>query len=90
VFLDGQHFAKFIVALAADVFVKRHKFIRLMVGGCVLFDEIVFLTIPVPSGQRAGRCDPNRASAARPGTTIILQSHAMTFHPTVVRFMHGQ
>jgi hypothetical protein len=43
VFLDGQHFAKFIVTLAADVLVKGHKFVRLEGEGSVSFDEIVFL-----------------------------------------------
>ena len=42
VFLDGQHFAKFILALAADIFVKGHKFVRLVVEGSVSFDETIF------------------------------------------------
>ena len=31
VFLDGQHFAKFVMALAADVFVEGHRLVRLLV-----------------------------------------------------------
>jgi hypothetical protein len=33
VFLDGQHFTKFVMALAADVFVKGHRLVRLLVEG---------------------------------------------------------
>jgi hypothetical protein len=44
VFLDGQHFAKFFMALAADVFVKGHRLVRLVVEGSVSFDETIFLT----------------------------------------------
>jgi hypothetical protein len=36
---DGEHFAKFIVTLAADVLVKGHKFVRFVVEGSVSFDE---------------------------------------------------
>jgi hypothetical protein len=39
VFLDGQHFAKFFMALAADVFVKGHRLVWLVVEGSVSFDE---------------------------------------------------
>jgi hypothetical protein len=35
VFLDGQHFANFFMALAADVFVKGHRLVRLVVEGSV-------------------------------------------------------
>ena len=35
VFLDGQHFAKFFMALAADIFVKGHSLVRLVVEGSV-------------------------------------------------------
>jgi hypothetical protein len=44
VFLDGQHFAKFFMALAADVFVKGHRWVWLEVEGPVSFDEAIFLT----------------------------------------------
>jgi hypothetical protein len=44
VFLDGQHFAKFFMALAADVFVKGHRLVWLVVEGAVSFDETIFLT----------------------------------------------
>jgi hypothetical protein len=32
---DGQHFAKFVMALAADVFVKGCRLVRLVVQGSV-------------------------------------------------------
>ena len=35
VFFDGQHFAKFFMALAADVFVKGHRLVWLVVEGSV-------------------------------------------------------
>ena len=44
VFLDGQHFTKFVMALAADVFVKGHRLVRLLVEGSVSFDKPIFLT----------------------------------------------
>jgi hypothetical protein len=46
VFLDGQHFAKFVMALAADVFVKGHRLVRLLVEGSVSFDKTIFLRAP--------------------------------------------
>ena len=46
-FLDGQHFAKFVVTLAADVFVEGHRVVRFAVEGLVSFDEEIFLeTLP--------------------------------------------
>ena len=44
VFLDGQHFAKFFMALAADVFVKGHRLVWLVIEGSVSFDQTIFLT----------------------------------------------
>ena len=44
VFLDGQRFAKFFMALAADVFVKGHSLVWLVVEGSVSFDQTIFLT----------------------------------------------
>jgi hypothetical protein len=47
VFLDGQHFTKFVMAVAADVFVKGHIVVRFVVEGLASFDEKIFLkTVP--------------------------------------------
>jgi hypothetical protein len=45
VFLDGQHFTKFVMALAADVFVKGHIVVRFVVEGLASFDEKIFLKL---------------------------------------------
>jgi hypothetical protein len=37
VLLDGQHFAKFVMALTADVFVKGRRLLRLLIEGSVSF-----------------------------------------------------
>jgi hypothetical protein len=43
VFFDGQHFGKFFMALEADVFVKGHRLVRLVVEGSVSLDATIFL-----------------------------------------------
>jgi len=46
VFLDGQHFAKLVIALAADVFVKGHRVVRFVIEGLGV-DEKIFEKCPI-------------------------------------------